>query len=82
MFSMHKRIPSRDINSPTGYSIRRDSFAMRHDLLLTTLFQFGVLLVVLVVAVGLSFIPLYLHKEALEHIVGHSVTWWDAFWTH
>jgi len=36
---------------------------------------------VVVVILTLSWLPLAAHKHSMERIVGHKVSWWDAYWT-
>lgn len=43
--------------------------------------QICILLVVVAVLGGACCLPLAMHKQSLEHITGHQVSWWDAYWT-
>jgi hypothetical protein len=33
------------------------------------------------IGIAIAAVVLAIHKHSLEHIVGHPVSWWDAFWT-
>ena len=30
---------------------------------------------------AVNYFPMAMHKHAMERMVGHKVTWWDAYWT-
>jgi hypothetical protein len=32
--------------------------------------------------VGAMVLPICCHKDSLERMVGHRVSWWDAYWTN